>query len=363
MTGILDTILDAKVRVLDMDFRPETIVEKLLAFLKERDRKVLAKRHGLLGEEKGTLESIGKDLKLTRERVRQIEKQLIADLKKRVSEVEDFQKHSDLVHATITSHGGLMAEADLLEKLGVQAVAEANAVKFLLALIDGVEEIGRNGSIKNSWKTLGFDEEVLKSFLKDTHDILEKVGKPHGEEKLLELLKSTDVYAKHSAHLTDQVMRNFLKVSHTLGKNPLGEYGLQHWPEVNPRDVGDKAYLALKHHGKPLHYTEITKLINNLGFDNRKAHDETAHNELIKDNRFVLVGRGIYGLLEWGYKPGVVSDVIEEVLKEHAGNPVKKDDLVSEVMSRRMVKRNTVLVSLANKKKFKKVGKDSFVLA
>ena len=126
--------------------------------------------------------------------------------------------------------------------------------------------------------------------------------------------------------------------------------------------MGDKAYLVLKHHGKPEHYSAITKMINENKFDERSAYQETVHNELIKDDRFVLVGRGIYALSEWGFKKGVVADVIREILKS-AGKPLSRDEIINEVLKRRQVKRNTILVGLSNRKNFQKVGKDKYLLA
>src|SRR5690606_25884944 len=123
-----------------------------------------------------------------------------------------------------------------------------------------------------------------------------------------------------------------------------------------------KAYLVLKHHGKPEHYSAITKMINEHRFDSRTAYQETVHNELIKDDRFVLIGRGIYALTEWGYKKGVVADVIREVLSE-SNSPLSRDEIIAEVMKRRQVKRNTILVGLSNKKFFQKIGKDKYTLA
>ena len=146
-----------------------------------------------------------------------------------------------------------------------------------------------------------------------------------------------------------------------IEKNVFGHWGLSLWKEVKPKDVGDKAYLVMKHHKKPEHYSVITEMINKAGFDERKAYKETVHNELIKDQRFILIGRGIYALSEWGYKSGVVADVIAEILRQ-SGQPVAKEKIIEEVLKSRMVKKNTILVGLSNKKLFRKVGKNSYVL-
>ena len=56
-------------------------VEELLNGLKERERKVITRRFGLMGEEEGTLEEIGKEMHVTRERIRQIEAKGLRSLK------------------------------------------------------------------------------------------------------------------------------------------------------------------------------------------------------------------------------------------------------------------------------------------
>jgi len=182
------------------------------------------------------------------------------------------------------------------------------------------------------------------------------------QEDLNAEFKNSEHFKTHTFELNDRVLKSYLDIAKNIQINPFFEIGLKDWAEVKPRDVGDKAYLVLKHHGKPEHYSEITKLINERKFDERVAYQETVHNELIKDSRFVLIGRGIYALTEWGYKKGVVAEVIKEVLKSSA-RPLSRDEIISEVLKRRFVKRNTILVGLSNKKFFQKVGKDRYALA
>jgi RNA polymerase nonessential primary-like sigma factor len=53
-----------------------------LGSLPERQREILARRFGLLGYEASTLEEVGKEVSLTRERVRQIQLDALARLKR-----------------------------------------------------------------------------------------------------------------------------------------------------------------------------------------------------------------------------------------------------------------------------------------
>ena len=140
-------------------------------------------------------------------------------------------------------------------------------------------------------------------------------------------------------------------------------FGLVEWPEIKPRGVKDKAFLVFKKHGKPLHFTEVAKLIDKFDYNvpNKKTYPQTVHNELIKDTRFVLVGRGTYALSEWGYVPGTIKDIITKVLKEK-NEPLHKDEVVKQVLAQRLVAKNTVLMNLNNKKHFDKDANDKYFI-
>jgi hypothetical protein len=157
----------------------------------------------------------------------------------------------------------------------------------------------------------------------------------------------------------DEVLKRWLRISKKIDKNPLGEWGVSHSPNIRAKGIRDYAFLAMRRHGSPIHFKDIAKIITDL-FD-KKAHPATTHNELIKDPRFVLVGRGLYALSEWGYLSGVVKDFIVKVL--HKNGPMTKDQIIDKVMKERYVKENTILVNLHNSKYFKKAkdGKYSLV--
>ena len=57
------------------------IIAEILKGLSERERRVIIRRFGLMGEEPGTLEEIGKEMRVTRERIRQIESKGLRILK------------------------------------------------------------------------------------------------------------------------------------------------------------------------------------------------------------------------------------------------------------------------------------------
>lgn len=359
--GILDTIISTKQTESLHQFNPSEVVKEVLAQLKERDREILVHRYGLEGRETKTLAAIGQDQNLTRERVRQIERDLIKNLRKTSLKLESFSKTKDFLLNIITEHGRVIAEENLLLFLNVKAQEEKNAIVFLLHLIEELDNFIHN-NYKKAWVTVLFKENLLHNFSAASRQILGEKNQPLAEQEFLEHFKQTEFYRQNQSELNDKIILNFLDLVLEIERNVFGFWGMNNWKDINPKDVGDKAYLVMKHHGKPEHYAAITDMINKHGFDARKAYKETVHNELIKDPRFILIGRGIYALSEWGYKPGVVADVIIEILKA-ASQPLSREKIIEEVSKRRQVKKNTILVGLSNKKLFKKIGKNLYSLA
>lgn len=359
--GILDTIITNRQHVNLLEFNPDETLREILSLVeKERDKKILRHRYGLENHEEKTLAAIGQENNLTRERVRQIEKDILKHLKKNASKSQSFVKAKDFLLNMVAEHGKVVAEENLLLRLNLESPSERNAVIFLLHLIEELDYFIHN-NYKKSWVYVLFNPELLHKSVETGKNILSQKGKPLVSEDFLNHFKETEFYKTYQNELSDKVILNFLSLAIEIERNVFSEWGLNSWKEITPRDVGDKAYLVIKNHKQPLHYGEITELINKAGFDNRKAYKETVHNELIKDKRFVLVGRGIYALSEWGYKPGVVSDVITEVFKD-LGQPLTREQIIEEVLKRRMVKKNTILVGLSNRKLFEKVGKNSYSL-
>ena len=141
-----------------------------------------------------------------------------------------------------------------------------------------------------------------------------------------------------------------------------GRWGLVKWPMVNPKNIRDKIYVILHDNKEPMHFEKIAEAIKNSDFKRKNVTTQAIHNELIKDKRFVLIGRGIYALSEWGYKNGTVADIISEVLKKEGG-PLHRDEIVKRVLKDRQVKETTILLNLQGKSQFKRVAKATYALA
>lgn len=333
-------------------FKPPHVSKRLIQALPERSRDVIVSRFGLGPKSKSeTLDAIGKRYGITRERVRQIENHAIKIIQESAALAKEVSAFGSLENA-IRELGGILPEAALLEEFGKDDETK-NHVYFLLTVGKQFEREKEDEHFKTRWHV---DRDLAKSVeeaLKQVHTNV-RPSEVLTEDKLVEhvLTCMSRVNAKYKSK--DNI-RRWLELSNCLMRNPLGEWGKADAPGIRVKNIRDHAYLALKRHGSPMHFREVAKAIEKLF--GKKAHEATTHNELIKDDRFVLVGRGIYALKEWGYRAGPVVEIIKHILKETG--PLSRDEIMKRVAKERYVKPNTVIVNLQNPAFVKSGGKYS----
>lgn len=324
-----------------LNFSPKNVVKELLSSLPDRSRKVLTDRFGLGAKsEKRTLDSIGQEYGITRERIRQIESHGIGS----VRESEHYTKHTgtweDMKRA-IHGLGGVLSEETILKELAKNQ-QEHNHLVFLLNVSHHFKGRREDNDFRVRWHVDEALAEAVENALSNLYESLE-VNKLMGEEEFLQLfakmLKQEGVKNRSA-----ETLARWLMLSKRIGRNPLGEWGRYESPHVRVRNTRDFAYLTLKRHGSPMHFNEVAKGIEKLF--SREAHPATTHNELIKDSRFVLVGRGLYALKEWGYQPGIVRDVIKGILVRES--PLTREEIIERVKRERYVKDATIAVNLQN---------------
>ncbi len=336
-------------------FKPKNIVKKLLTGLPERSRVVLEARFGLgTSPDRVTLEAIGQRYGITRERVRQIENHALASLKKLPAYVEAETAFEEL-ERVIDTLGGIVTEHDLLNFITKEQSMQ-NHIHFLLVLGDPFKYRKEDDDMHRSWFLDHELADKVEGALKTLYTNLSDEDLiPEGEmvDRFLKELETIN-----NKYQNEEVLKRWLSISKSIGKNPLGEWGHAASPNVKTKGVRDYAYLAVKKHGSPLHFREVAELIEKMF--SRVAHVATTHNELIKDDRFVLVGRGMYALKEWGYTSGVVRDVIREILRKHGA--LTKDEIIEKVLKERHVKPGTIVVNLQNQKYFKRSKEGKFSL-
>jgi len=325
-----------------------TLVNNLTADLSARSQEIIRKRFGIGQKEPETLEKIGQEYQVTRERVRQI---IVDNLKKiaKKKNDENFKKAEEEILFTIEGNHGIIEERKLLSDLGGNNFAEANAILFFGGLSDKIKIIEEKGTIKRSW---AISKDIIDKIKEVESLALDAFAK---EKKLLHPEEIVKVLTGKVAGISDNQARNFLSVLEKIAANNFGKLGLIVWPEISPKGTRERIYIVLKEKNKPLHFSEIAKFIDEYNLSKRKSHPQTVHNELIKDERFVLIGRGIYALKEWGYESGTVKDILERILKENK-EPLAKEEILSRILKSRKVKKSTVMINLNNHNFFIKQG-------
>ncbi len=331
------------------------IILNMIQELPERSKNTIEKRFNLNGKGVRTLDNIGKEYNITRERVRQIEKEALLKLKK-IGKNYNIASIFQFIEEAVERHGGVIGEDKIVTHLFEEKNEEVNRqISLLILSLD--DRIKKEKETKRH-KKLYFYERGSVEKLKDMIDILEKHLSQNKKDidfdNIVFLVSGVNKHEKDDG-LSREHIESYLASNKVILKNIIGDWGHEKWPHINPKSIRDKSYLALKKNKDPLHFTKITDSINEIWKDKRKANNQTVHNELIKDKRFVLVGRGIYALKEWGYRPGTVLDVIIEVFKDGDRKEMDQDSIIKEVLKKRKVKNNTIILNLQNKEYFVKL--------
>ncbi len=333
----------------------KTSVNEILAVIEqEREREIIARRFGLY-DRRETLEQIGELLGITRERVRQLEKAILIRLKLAAEDgktpaVTALEK---VFIRNLTELGRVARVQDLTDRLLDKTTdqRERAHVAFIAELAPGLTVISENDNYFHSVAIREYgDEKKIRAQV----DEIVKTIKAHGEPMTIEQLHGLLSY-EHPTHV-----RALASVSKLLA-HLKDKWGLLKWPTVNPKNIRDKIYVILAENGKPMHFSDIASSIKDSSFKRKDVTTQAIHNELIKDKRFVLIGRGIYALNSWGFSKGTVSDIIIDVLKK-AGAPLHRDEIVKQVLKSRQVKETTILLNLQSKSEFKRVAKATYTL-
>lgn len=330
-----------------LSYKPKNVTKKILSPLQDRSLDVIINRYGLGNDvERKTLEEIGQKYGITRERVRQIENAALTLIRKS-QEFKSEEASFEELKKVIKELGSVIVEEDLLKTLAKDKEGQ-NHIHLHLVLGDSFTKHKEDDVFKSRWTI----DDKLSTLI---YSSLENLYSGLTDEELISETEMINRFLDHIKEVSadyrdEELARRWLSMSKKISKNPLGEWGKIDSSNIKTRGIRDYAYLVMRKHGSPMHFKEVATAISDTF--KKKTHMATTHNELIKDARFVLVGRGIYALKEWGYKPGIVRDVIKEILIKEG--PLSKEDVVDRVMKERYLKKNTILVNLQNPKYFKK---------
>ncbi len=340
------------------DVKLKELIENLLIVLNDKEKHIIEKRFALKQNKKQTLEEIGQKFSVTRERIRQIEKNALKKLSRNAQNT-NLRILNEYAKNIIRKHAGVITEeklvATILNSLNNISATEINELKLALTLDPELEKISNTINYEPNWRLKTIPFQLVKEITQLGLKVLNEKGDVITPEAL-----AAKVLEKMGEKHDPQLIISTVQIDKRIKATDKG-VGLKTWRHINPRTLRDKINFILEKEGKPLHFVKIANLISEARFDSKMVNTQAVHNELIRNNDFILIGRGIYALSHWGYKPGTVSDIIEKILD--GGKTMTREEIIKAVLKQRQVKTITIYLNLKNKPQFKKVGKDSYTLA
>lgn len=323
--------------------------EVLTTDLPDRSRSILRDRYGIGTNDQRTLEAIGQKHGVTRERVRQIVVGGVDSVRAKKNE-QMYGSADTCIRCAVENKSGIIKEEDLLHDLSKQQVQDVGAIRFFIMCSEEVDYLNEKKlPVETTVALVDLDMKKWEDIHRQALELLEN------EDKTIEL----DLFQEKLTDVSSKEVEDYLRVSREIQENPFGKWGIYSWDDIALKGIREKVYTVLQESNEPLHFREIAKRIDAYGLSKkgRKAHPQTVHNELIKDDRFVLIGRGTYALAAWGYETGTVKDVVTEVLNKEE-KPLQKEEIVKRVLAVRKVKPTTVMINLHNH--FERVGNDEY---
>lgn len=328
----------------------EEVVNSITKDINERAIAMIADRFGFGKKNPKTLGEIGETYGITRERVRQIIKEAIHKVKHKSREDDLFKAAEDKLSFVLAEKHGIITKENLINMMANEGEDE-NFISFILHCSDNFKVIEEEIDMEEAVAFHHFDLGFWKNIKEKAKEIL------HAHNKALHTDSFFEEFLKVHPELEKEKFLNFLEASKEIKRGVFEKWGIHNWKEISPKGVREKAHLIIKENNKPLHFREVAKLIDKHKLSKKRTHPQTVHNELIKDEKFVLVGRGTYALKEWGYQRGTVKDVIHDILVK-SKEPLHQDEVVEKVLSVRNVKKTTVIINL--NKFFEKSDKQKY---
>lgn len=331
-------------------------IEQLLVLLSEKERIVVEKRFSLNTDKRFTLEEIGQEFNVTRERVRQIEKNALQKLRRNV-ENYDVISINNQVYELLKQNGGIMVEDELVSAILSTAPSTGfSDVQFILSLDKRFTRVPNTIGYKPYARFSTFEDSFIEAVSAKITEVLREKREVEKASALAAAVRKTVPGAET---LEDNFFISLCIVNKSL-KVVKDTVGLMEWRHINPRTLRDKIYYVLRQKKEPMHFVDIGNMIVSSNFDRKGLNMQAVHNELIRHKDFVLIGRGIYALKEWGYSHGTVAEVIESILKDKES--LSEDEIIAEVLKKRQVKPITIILNLKNKDQFTRVGRKQYAV-
>lgn len=336
------------------------VVEDMFLVLTGKEKDVIVQRFSLDNKPKRTLESIGQHFSVTRERIRQIEKIALGKLRRTVQTTK-LNLVNELADRILSEHGGVLAETKLISEIlnFIKSTEHVDSSIICLALnINANIELLEKTNVYNPfWRVKTIDLSLINNVISTGIKVLKKRADVLTDAKLV--VQVRQLIGEKLENHSDPMIISTLEVDKRI-KRLEGAFGLMVWRHINPRSIRDKAYIVLKRENRPMHFVEIANKISESGFDKKVVTVQAVHNELIRYDQFVLVGRGLYALKEAGYKRGTVAEVIEDLLRQKG--TMTKQEIIEGVLKQRHVKKGTISLNLQKNPQFVRVGRAVYKL-
>ena len=336
------------------------IIEEMFLVLTNKEKDVIIQRFSLDNKPKRTLESIGQKFSVTRERIRQIEKIALGKLRRTVKTTR-LNMVNDIANHLIEDRGGVALESSLVESvlghIDSSEIVDANIVKLALSINPNLSKTEKSVNFEPFWRKTEIKNKIIAKIIQAGIKSLRKNKDVLPGSKLVSQIRQQfdDKLVDHS----DEMIKSSLQTDRRIKEVPSG-FGLMTWRHINPKSIRDKAYIVLKKTKEPMHFMKIAEAIESSDFDNKTVTVQAVHNELIRYEQFVLVGRGLYGLKEFGYQKGTVAQIIENLLEEKS--PMTKQEIIEGVLAQRHVKKGTISLNLQKNPQFVRVGRAVYSL-
>jgi len=336
------------------------IIEEMFMVLTQKEKDVIVQRFSLDNKPRRTLESIGQHFSVTRERIRQIEKIALGKLRRTVQTTR-LNIINDLANKILEETGGILLEKKLvsavLNSIHSTEEVDANIIRLALSINPNLEKIEKTNQTHPFWRNKALNSSLVNSVISTGVKFLKKRDDVCPDSKMIVQIRQ--VMEDSLKSIPDAMITSSLEVDKRVKRTEEG-FGLMEWRHINPRSIRDKAYIILKKEKRPLHFVEIANRISEAGFDKKVVTTQAVHNELIRYDQFVLVGRGLYALKEFGYKKGTVADVIQDLLSKKS--PLTKQEIIEGVLRQRHVKKGTISLNLQKNSQFIRVGRAIYKL-
>lgn len=332
--------------------------EDILKSLSEKERNVIERRVWI-NSDKETLQNIGNSFSpaITRERVRQIEDSGIKKIGRIIkatllTEIQNFSIDFIKLHGWVISKNRLIN--NVIKELKIEWDVNHSIIEMI---------IQSDFEIKKSKQKLGcqiyfYLPSIQKNDIENIYKEALKILK-----KKKDVITKSVLFENIIANINKDVPITFIDSSIELFDDIVyweeNLVWLTKWKILNPKTLKDKAIYVMKKEKTPMHFVEISNKITQMLEEKVKVN--TIHNELIRNNEFVLIWRWIYALKEWWFNPGTVLDVISSILEKN-WEPMSTEEITKEVLKIRNVKQTTIYMNLQNKKAIERVGRNYYQL-